>query len=414
MSDDLYNLIVIGGGAAGVFGAIQTAEQLQLNGKKGRILILERSAGVLQKVRISGGGRCNVTHDCHEVRELVKNYPRGEKVLLGPFYQWAAQNTIDWFDDNKVKLKIEPDGRMFPTTDSSQTIIDLFTNKIQSYGIELQTRQEVLEAKPIEGGGFLLETKTGSKYQTKHLLVATGGTRLKSSEKLPLNLGHEMIPPVPSLFTFDVKSPLLIGLEGLSVANVKINVVGSKLETTGPLLVTHWGISGPAVLKLSAWGAAELAKLDYQFNVQVDWLNGAPPLPKVRACQQKFGKKLIKNQNPFEDIPKRFWIRLLDAAHIKPEITWAQIKKEQLSMLLSMLNRTEFQVLGKSINKDEFVTAGGVKRSEVNFKTMESKVVNNLFLAGEVLDVDGVTGGFNFQNAWTTAFLAAKEVSQRG
>ena len=412
-----YDLVVIGGGAAGFFGAIRTAEHFEQLGKKARIVILERSSQVLQKVKISGGGRCNVTHDCMEPKELVKNYPRGQRTLIGPFHHWAAQDTIAWFQAEGVGLKVEADGRMFPETNTSQTVIDTLWGKVKSLGIEVATRQEVTEVnagESLEDGAssFVITTKKGDQYQAAKLLVATGGTRLKASETIPRSTGHEMIPAVPSLFTFDIKSPLIEGLEGVSVNPVQVTIVGPPLKSTGPLLVTHWGLSGPAILKLSAQAAVVLAGMDYQFSIRVDWLNGDQPEPLLRAAKQESGKKLLKNSCPFPTFSKRFWARMLEYSKVSGDKSWSQLSKVEMQSLIKNVSATELEVTGKSINKDEFVTAGGVSLKQVNFKTMESKMVPGLHFAGEALDIDGITGGFNFQAAWTTARLAATHIAK--
>ena len=401
------DLIVVGGGAAGFFAAITCAEN---SGKS--VLILEKTAQLLQKVKISGGGRCNVTHDCFEPRELSRNYPRGEKSLIGPFHRFGAADTVDWFASRGVTLKTEADGRMFPVTDSSQTIVDTLVGAADAAGVGIHTSEGVTSIVKNEDT-FELETDTGNSYTAANVLIATGGTRLAAGAKLAASLGHELQPPTPSLFTFKIKDPRLDGLLGLSVSPAEVSIQQSKLRSRGPVLITHWGMSGPGILKISAWGARELAALDYRFDISVNWLPDADPAAVVAEKRISEGKRQLSTRSPFAPIPKRLWLRLLAAAEVPDALTWSQLSKTQATQLLSQLTAATFTVNGKSMNKDEFVTCGGVDLDEINFRTMESKLVPGLYFAGEVVDVDGVTGGFNFQNAWTNGFHAGSDIAAR-
>jgi predicted Rossmann fold flavoprotein len=401
------DLIVVGGGAAGFFAAITCAEN---SGKS--VLILEKTAQLLQKVKISGGGRCNVTHDCFEPRELSRNYPRGEKSLIGPLHRFGAADTVDWFAGRGVTLKTEADGRMFPDTDSSQTIVDTLLGAADAAGVGIHTSEGVTSIVKNEDI-FELETDAGRSYTAANVLIATGGTRLAAGAKLAASLGHALQPPTPSLFTFKIKDPRLDGLLGLSVSPAEVSIQQSKLRSRGPVLITHWGMSGPGILKISAWGARELAALDYRFDISVNWLPDADPAAVVAEKRISEGKRQLSTRSPFASIPKRLWLRLLAAAEVPDTLTWSQLSKQQATQLLSQLTAATFRVNGKSMNKDEFVTCGGVDLDEINFRTMESKLVPGLYFAGEVIDVDGVTGGFNFQNAWTNGFHAGSDIAAR-
>lgn len=402
------DFIVIGGGAAGFFAAITAAEAGVPD-----ILILERGPEILTKVRISGGGRCNVTHDCFDPRELVRNYPRGEKNLRGPFHRWQAADTVTWFEDRGVELKIEEDGRMFPVTDSSQTIIDCLTGSARKLGASWRTHCGAAGIRQIEEG-FEIETTTGEIYHARRILIATGGIRSKEA-RLPVEaMGHSMESDVPSLFTFKIKDRRLADLMGVSVPNAIVRI--GKLQTAGPLLITHWGMSGPAILKASAWGARDLAETDYRFKFTVNWTGTETPesVAEVFAKHRRdHGVWKILKRSLFEGVTKRLWQRMCETAGVQDETTWANITKNQSQALTRELVAAEFQVDGKSTNKDEFVTCGGVSLDDIQLKTMESKQVPGLFFAGEVLNIDGVTGGFNFQAAWTTGRLAGLAVAER-
>ena len=400
------NIVIAGGGAAGFFAAIAAAEQ------GADVTILEKTARVLEKVHLSGGGRCNVTHAGFEPRELAAHYPRGGRALLGPFHTFSTQDTVAWFEARGVKLKTEADGRMFPASDSSRSIVNCLTEAARKARVRFRLNCEVASVVKPAGGPFELTLApapgaAGERLAGDCLLLATGGCRGVAAGRLAANLGHTLEPPVPSLFTFQIESPWLRALAGVSTL-AEVSVPALKLRERGPLLATHWGLSGPAVLKLSAWGARTLHALNYRFPLLVNWL---PELP-ADAIQRKFqdwrqsaGARLLAN-TPLPPLTARLWEQLVLAAGIPPETRWAKLTREQSLALARQLTRTEFFVTGKSLNKDEFVTCGGVKLGEVNFKTMESKLCAGLHFAGELLDIDGLTGGFNFQAAWTTGFIA--------
>ena len=399
------DIIIIGGGAAGFFAAINIAEQ----NPDLTITILEKAKEGLQKVKISGGGRCNVTHAEFIPQELILNYPRGEKELLGPFHQFMTGDTIEWFEKRGIELKIEDDGRMFPITDSSKTIVDCFLNEADKYHVEVRYSQNVNKITPHEDFSFEIETKDES-YLCSKLLIATG-----SSVKfwnLLQNLGHTIVKPVPSLFTFDIKDERIKNIPGVVAKHVSVKVKGTNLYSEGPLLITHVGMSAPAILKLSAFGAVELEKCNYNFNIEISFINEsfADCLEKLKTIKQELAKKLVLKSTQF-DIPKRLWQKLVIASNIQENTRWADVNKTQLEALSGQLTKAVFQVTGKSTFKDEFVTAGGVDLKEVNFKTFESKLFPNLYFAGEVLNIDAVTGGFNFQNAWTGAFIVSKSIT---
>jgi predicted Rossmann fold flavoprotein len=395
-----FDIIIVGGGAAGFFTAINIAEK----NPKLKVAILERGAEVLQKVRISGGGRCNVTHACFEPNELVKFYPRGEKELRGPFHQFCSGDTIEWFEKHGVELKIEADGRMFPVSNSSQTIIDCFLKATQKLGIAVLTGQSV---QSIFKKDALWKVETQSEnYLAEKLILATGSNP-KVWEMLQ-NFGHAVVSPVPSLFTFNIKDSRIKELPGVA-AQVTVKVKDTKLTSTGPLLITHWGMSGPAILKLSAWGARILHDKNYQYTIFINWLNDADTADvekKLKELKQEHAKKSVSKKSPFE-LTNRLWESLVLASGIESETKWADLSKIQLQNLANQLTNGTFQVNGKSTFKEEFVTAGGIDLKEINFKTMESKLHENLYFAGEIVNIDAITGGFNFQNAWTSGFIVA-------
>jgi len=402
-----FDIIIVGGGAGGFFTAINIAEKHP----KLKIAILERGKEVLTKVRISGGGRCNVTHACFEPNELVKFYPRGEKELRGPFHQFCSGDTIEWFEKHGVELKIEEDGRMFPVSNSSQTIIDCFTSATKKLGIQVltgQSVQSVYKSETSDGNFWKIETQN-EQYICEKLVLATGSNP-KMWEMIQ-EFGHSIVSPVPSLFTFNIKDVRIKELPGVS-AQVSVKVKDTKLTSTGPLLVTHWGMSGPAILKLSAWGARILFEKNYQFTIFVNWLNDvdAEDAEKIlKELKQEHSKKTVSKKSPFE-FPNRLWESLVLASGISEETKWADLSKMQLQNLANQLTNGQFQVNGKSTFKEEFVTAGGIDLKEINFKTMESKIHQNLYFAGEIVNIDAITGGFNFQNAWTSGFIVANSI----
>lgn len=398
-----FDIIIVGGGAAGFFTAINIVEK----NKKLKVAILERGKEVLSKVRVSGGGRCNVTHACFEPNELVKFYPRGEKELRGPFHQFCSGDTIEWFSAHGVELKIEDDGRMFPVSNSSQTIIDCFLKATQQLGISVLTGQSVQSIFKKENC-WQIETQN-ENYLAEKLVMATGSNP-KIWEMLQQQ-GHAIVNPVPSLFTFNIKDARIKELPGVS-ALATVKVKDTKLSSTGPLLITHWGMSGPAILKLSAWGARILHDKNYQFSIFVNWLNDIDTEEAeqlLKDLKQDQAKKTVSKKSPFE-LTNRLWESLVLASGITSETKWADISKAQLQNLAHQLTKGTFQVNGKSTFKEEFVTAGGIDLKEINFKTMESKLHENLYFAGEIVNIDAITGGFNFQNAWTSGFIVANAI----
>lgn len=402
-------IAILGGGAAGFFAAIACAE----TNPAAQITILERGKSVLEKVRVSGGGRCNVTHDCPDARELVKNYPRGSRELLAPFLKFGPTDTVAWFERRGVRLKTEADGRMFPTTDDSATIANCLISSAKNAGVSIRTGARAEKLEPLPGGAGWRIWLTGEPQPlvADRVLVATGSN--PAIWDLLAGLGHRIVPPVPSLFTFNTKDTRLRDLSGLSVPLAALKISGQKLSANGPLLVTHWGLSGPAVLRLSAWGARILHDADYRFSLIVNWLGETPAdaaLEKLAAARLDFGKKLVR-ANPQFGLPARLWENLAQAAGIAADRRWADVDKKSLLALAEQLTSATFQIAGKSTFKEEFVTAGGVDLREINFKTFESRLLPGLFFAGETLDVDALTGGFNFQAAWTGGWLAGRAMA---
>lgn len=419
----MFDLLVIGGGAAGFFTAIHVAEA----NPSLKIAVLERGKDVLSKVKISGGGRCNVTNAEFDPSELVKNYPRGEKELLGPFYNFGSADTVSFFEDRGIPLKREDDGRMFPVSNTSQTIIDLFLEEVKRLGILVLKHSNVIgiKSQEKENENSWQITSIKKVYECKKLLIASGSN--PKIWKMIECLGHTIEPPTPSLFTFNIKDERIKGIPGVSTnARIEVfskKVYGSKvtiklksrevkkpdLVSEGPLLITHWGVSGPAVLKLSAWGSKLLNEYEYKFRVRINWLpdyHADSVIDLLFQIKDVEAKKTVLRTKAV-DIPRRLWTNLVRASGIGEDMKWAETTKELLLNLADQLTCCEFNVDGKSTFKDEFVTAGGVVLKEINFKTFESKLHPNLFFAGEVINVDGITGGFNFQNAWTTGYIAA-------
>lgn len=427
----MFDVIVIGGGAAGFYASIHIAEA----NPKLKIAILERGKEVLTKVKVSGGGRCNVTHAEFDPNELVKNYPRGEKELRGPFHTYCSGDTIAFFEKRGITLKIEEDGRMFPESNTSQTIIDCFTSEVERLGIKVLRNSSVVAIEAVEKSeesavkGWMVES-IQKKYYTKKLLISTGSN--PKIWKLLEKLGHTIIPPVPSLFTFNIKDERIDGIPGVSTyASVEVlektlpskvtiqlkskSTTKALLVSDGPLLITHWGISGPAILKLSAWGARILNDWSYKFKIKVNWLPAYEEegmLKLLLQIKDVEAKKTVLRTNAV-DVPRRLWINLVKASGISDDVKWAEVTKIQLQHLAEELTAGRYHVDGKSTFKEEFVTAGGVDLKEINFKTYESKVIENLFFAGEVVNVDAITGGFNFQNAWTSGYIAAQAIATK-
>lgn len=393
-----FDIIVIGGGAAGFFAAINAANFHP----KASIAILEHTSKLLTKVKISGGGRCNVTHACWTPKELIAHYPRGSKELLGPFHKFCTGDTQEWFERRGVDLKIEEDGRMFPSSNSSQTIIDCFEREINHFGIKVLTEHKVLKLNQIEKKWHV--HCENQLVIAQSVLIATGSSL--GMWKVLSKMKHTIVPPVPSLFTFNCKDKRLLELQGLSVPQASVKVNGTKLKSKGPLLITHWGLSGPAVLKLSAWGAIALHQLAYKFSITVNFtkLDLDIFLENLEELKSLYPDKKVAS-SPQENIPKRLWNSLISKyAHR----TWHSLQSKELQNIARMICQAEFDINGKSTFKDEFVTAGGVELKEVDFRTMESKIYPNLFFAGEVLNIDAITGGFNFQAAWTTSYIASQ------
>lgn len=399
-----YDIIIVGGGAAGFFSAINIAEK---NPEK-KICILERGKEVLTKVKVSGGGRCNITHAQFNPKELIYNYPRGEKELLGPFHTFMTGDTIEWFEKKGIPLKIEADGRVFPISNSSQSIIDCFLSEAKKMGINLLKKQTV---KSIKSEDNLWKISTNNHDFTAKKIIVSTGSNPKMWNVLE-KLGHTIVPPVPSLFTFNIEDKRLENCSGIVLDDVEIIITDTSFTTQAPLLITHWGLSGPAILKLSAFAAIELSKKNYQFKIQINFIQQQTQITLNELKEKKIllAKKTIINYAQYH-LPKRFWKQLVLFSGIKTETTWAEVTNKQLEKLAIQLCQASFNVKGKSTFKEEFVTAGGILLTEINFKNFESKLYKNLYFAGEVLNIDAITGGFNFQNAWTGAYIIAKNIN---
>ena len=404
----MKTLVVVGGGAAGFFCAVNAA---RLN-RNLRVILLEKTTKLLAKVKVSGGGRCNVTHNCPSVSDLCRKYPRGQHFVKKAFAHFSVPDTIRWFGQRGVELKTEPDGRMFPASNSSQTIIDCLLHEAEVYGVEIRTQCEVREIVPV-GGGFEIVSSQNAKLTADFVCVAGGGYPKKENFGWLGNLGHTIEEPVPSLFTFNMPQNPVTALMGVAVARATAKVASSKLAETAPLLITHWGMSGPAVLRLSAWGARMLHEKDYAFSALIHWVADAGE-ESVRAEFQKVRfaspTQKLSNANPFR-LPQRLWDFLLHKAGIHADQRWADLPSKEQNRLVKILTNDEYAVKGKTTFKEEFVTCGGVKLSEIEPETMQSRLVPGLFFAGEIMDVDGITGGFNFQHAWTSGWLAARAVA---
>ncbi len=400
-------LVVVGGGAAGFFCAVNAARmypQLQ-------VIIIEKTSKLLSKVKVSGGGRCNVTHACFSMAEMIKKYPRGEKFLKKAFHQFFTTDTIDWFKERGVELKAEADGRMFPTSNISQTIIDCLLNEATKYKVALEVNTAIKEIKK-ENNQWVLTTDPERKIIADFVCIATGGAQKLSQSDWLIKLGHSVEPPVPSLFTFNMPKNPITSLMGLSVENAVVKIAGEKYLQSGPILITHWGMSGPAILKTSAYAAIALAKRNYDFTTIINWLpdyNENTLKDKMQLVRFDMASTKIQNKNPFA-LPTRLWEYLLQVSEVKAEIRWADLPAKEQNKLIKNLCAQEFVVKGKTTFKEEFVTAGGIKTDEIEANTMQSKLHCGLFFAGEIINVDGVTGGFNFQNAWTTGWIAAKGI----
>ena len=399
------SLAIIGGGAAGIFSALTAAEQKRTKD----ITVFEASSSLLDKVKISGGGRCNVTHHCFDPEILIQNYPRGKQFLKRIFYQFQPKDTVEWFQNRGVKLKTEPDGRMFPVTDSSQTIIDCFKHEIKKHNIQIKYNSRIASvSKPKNKFVLTLHDNTTAEFDS--LLIASGSSKVGYT--IAKSLGHTIVDTVPSLFTFKITDKRLADLSGVSCSKViaKLQYPKTKFQQTGPLLVTHWGLSGPAILKLSAFAARELHDCKYKTTLKINFLPDLTHdevLNILLHSKDNFNQKLLTNIQPF-DFPKSIWKNILEHINIYPQSTWAELSKKEIHKICEELTNSTFQIEGRGIFKEEFVTCGGVSLKEIDSQTLQSKICDNLFFAGEVLDIDGITGGFNFQSAWTTGFIAGK------
>jgi len=407
-------LIVIGAGAAGFFCAVNAAIQCP----ELEVTLIEKSNKILSKVRVSGGGRCNVTHACFSIAEMVKKYPRGEKFLKQAFHHFFTSDTINWFEKRNVKLKTEPDGRMFPETNSSETVINCLIQEANKNNVEILMNREIIKVEKASsenrGNYFQLISKDGSVLEADFVCIACGGYHKSGQYNWLTRLGHSFENPVPSLFTFNVPKNPISELMGNSVENAQVKINGTKFSQRGPILITHWGFSGPAVLKLSAFAAKQLSGMDYDFSISINWLadyHENSLLEKLKLIRRELASKKIVKKNPF-NLPQRLWEYHLQQCAINPSIRWADLPAKQQNQLAKQLCAQQFHVKGKSTFKEEFVTAGGIKLNEIDANTMQSKIIPHLFFAGEILDVDGITGGFNFQHAWTSGWIAAKEISK--
>jgi predicted Rossmann fold flavoprotein len=411
----MSTLIVIGGGAAGFFCAVNAARMHP--GLK--VILVEKSNKLLSKVRISGGGRCNVTHHCFDIAAMSRNYPRGQNFVKKAFHQFFTTDTIQWFEERGVKLKAEADGRMFPTTDSSQTIIDCLLKEANRHKVEIRMNAEVREigaaGTAFQPDSYRVQFSNNDSLQGDFICIACGGYPKSSMFDWLRKTGHSIEKPVPSLFTFNMPGHPINKLMGVSVEKARVRIAGSKLEQEGPLLITHWGLSGPAILKLSAWGARELAEKNYDFGVMVNWLphfSEQQLADEFRRLRFELASQKLTHKNPF-GLPQRLWEFLLDHSGVKAETTrWADLPVREQNILVKNLSTCVFNIRGKTTFKEEFVTAGGIRLGEINPSTMESRIMPHLFFAGEILDADGITGGFNFQHAWTSGWVAAAGIVQ--
>jgi predicted Rossmann fold flavoprotein len=408
LGDGGRRLIVIGGGAAGFFCAVNAARLNPLL----EIIIVEKTGKLLSKVRVSGGGRCNVTHACYSIADMIKKYPRGGSFLKKTFHHFFTTDTIAWFKERGVELKTEVDGRMFPVTNNSQTIIDCLMQEVNKYGVEILMNKEVKAVNKL-GSRWQLLFANYATMDADFICIASGGYPKSTQFEWLQKIGHSIEAPVPSLFTFNMPGNAITTLMGVTVEDVVVKIAGTKLSQQGPLLITHWGMSGPAILKLSAWGARQFAIDNYKFTALVNWI----PLYNEQSLKDKFqqvrfdiASQKISNRNPFA-LPQRLWEYLLLQSGVNPDMRWADLPAKEQNKLIKNLCAQEFPVNGKTTFKEEFVTAGGVVLNEIYYNTMESKIAPNIFFCGEVTDTDGVTGGFNFQNAWTTGFIAAKAIA---
>jgi len=401
-------LIVIGGGAAGFFCAVNAAK----NNPALHVIIIEKSSKLLSKVKVSGGGRCNVTHHCFEVEALIKKYPRGQHFLKKAFHHFNTTHTIQWFEERGILLKTEADGRMFPQSNTSQTIIDCLLSEANNYSVEIMMNADVKQINK-EADLFHLQLADGRQLQADYVCIASGGFPKPEHFSWLQQLGHNIELPVPSLFTFNMPNNSITALMGISVEHAIVKIIGTKLSQEGPVLITHWGLSGPAILKLSAYAARELAQMQYHFAILINWLpqyNEQTLKEKWQLLRSQLASQAIGNKNPF-NLPTRLWHYFLQQADVNADMRWSVITAKQQNKLIQTLVAQPFEVKGKTTFKEEFVTCGGIKLSEINASTMQSRIVPDLFFAGEIMDVDGITGGFNFQHAWTSGWIAAKAIA---
>jgi predicted Rossmann fold flavoprotein len=415
-------LIVIGGGAAGFFCAVNAASQ----SPDLEVIIIEKTNKLLRKVRVSGGGRCNVTHACFSIAEMVTKYPRGEKFLKQAFHHFFTGDTIDWFQKRNVQLKTEADGRMFPVSNSSETIISCLMQEANKYNVQISMNREVVKIETFfseqplpseyekDTKHFKVTCKEGPGFEADFICIACGGYYKQEQFKWITDLGHSFEVPVPSLFTFNIPANPVVELMGITFEEVIVKIDGTKFSQRGPLLITHWGFSGPAILKLSAFAAKKLAELQYHFSISINWLAGFNEnslLAKLKILRKELAAQKIMNKNPFR-LPHRLWQYHVRLCQIKDDTRWADLPAKQQNLLAKQLCSQQFHVKGKTTFKEEFVTAGGIKLNEIDADSMMSKIISNLFFAGEILDVDGITGGFNFQHAWTSGWMVANEINR--
>ncbi len=400
-------IAIVGGGAAGIFASIRAAEVAKKKNIPVYICVFEASSRFLSKVLISGGGRCNVTYHNFDPNQFCKSYPRGNQELISPMHQFQAKDTVDWFEQRGVKLKVEEDGRIFPTTDQSDTIVDCLLDEAEKYRIDLRNRFPIDKIK-FENGKFMISNSKSDEFPADKIMIATGSSPV--GYKLAQMTGHQIEELAPSLFSFNVAHPMLKTLEGMSFPSAKVEVVfadGTKFSEKAPVLITHWGLSGPGILKLSAWAAREMKKFNYKAKLTVNWM-GVERVDDATKLLMKLKEERSKAQivNARLDVPQRFWEKMLTFCKIKHDLQWANVNKAMIQDLSSHLSKMEMNVNGKSRNKEEFVECGGVSRKEINWKTMESKICKGLYFGGEIIDVDGITGGFNLQSAWTAGYIA--------
>lgn len=407
----MKKIAIIGGGAGGIFTAANLGKMVA---GKAEVVVFEKSGKLLTKVRVSGGGRCNVTHACFETREFVKNYPRGSKELKSPLSRFQAGDTMGWFEERGVSLKIEDDNRVFPVSDNSQTIIDCLKGELEKYNVQVRYNQKLNDIKKLFEG-YQLQFDSGGTFNCDYLVIATGGGNAMYHYLNLSELNHEIIPPVPSLFTFKVNDPKLHDLMGQVAPYALTRIPGIKAEELGPLLITHWGFSGPAILKLSAWGAVELEQLQYRFKVMINWIgekNEELVRQELMELKQQHPNKTLLNGIDFP-LSKKLKAYIIEKSEVDGQMKLGELPKKAMNKFINTLLNDVYEVDGQTKFKEEFVTAGGVSRKELNFQTMESKLNKNVYFVGEVVDVDGITGGFNFQNAWSSAFSAATDIANK-